>query len=99
MYLFPLQKAWYLTDVQVGLQMDGEGRAVVSDPGTSEKVGRQVEPWGRREVALLRQESHPPSNSHPIFIFKCQHLNNILSQGDTQSEVNVTQTIMLTALI
>lgn len=41
MYLFPLQKAWYLTGVQVGLQMDGEGRAIISDPGTSEKVERR----------------------------------------------------------
>lgn len=41
MYLFLLQKAWYLMGVQVGLQMDGEGRAVISDPGTSEKVERR----------------------------------------------------------
>lgn len=40
MYLFSLPKA-YLKDVREGLQTGGEGRAVISDPGTSEKVDWQ----------------------------------------------------------
>lgn len=69
MYLFPLQKAWYGMDVQVGLQMDGEGRAVVSDPGTSEKIERPGGALGKAGGGTAETRKSPSLQFSPNFHF------------------------------
>lgn len=69
MYLFLLQKAWYLMGVQVGLQMDVEGRAVISDPGTSEKVERRGGAQGKVGGGTAETGKSPSLRFSPNFHF------------------------------
>lgn len=81
----------------------GMGKGYAREPGPWEEVERRGwSPPGPGGTAVAEKSSWSPSlGFSPTFVFKCQHLNSILSQDDTHtpSELNVVQTIMSTALI